>query len=219
MTFWLIFFLNRCTDKLLTVRCIIIICYIYIALFWVLKALHIEGGDLLNHHQCAASTWMWRQPYWSYIPDRPPHTSLLVERRQRWLMKPISVCMGMVRRSWCSEANGEIWPGCRGYICIFNNHRETEPRFNAPPAGLTNTPSSSNLVFPGGLPSRYWPAQPCLASVGNRSWAAGQGEIAAGLINKQPPFPSILKKGTCNCLSNNSYVSCNFEKKRENCEV
>ncbi len=43
----------------------------------------------------------------------------------------------------------------------------------APPVGLTNTSSSSNLVFPGGLPSRYWPAQPCLASVGNRSWAAG----------------------------------------------
>ncbi len=43
----------------------------------------------------------------------------------------------------------------------------------APPAGLTNTSSSSNLVISGGLPSRYWPAQPCLASVGNRSWAAG----------------------------------------------
>ncbi len=43
----------------------------------------------------------------------------------------------------------------------------------APPAGLTNTSSSSNLVFPGGLPSRYWPAQPCLVSVGNQSWATG----------------------------------------------
>ncbi len=42
-----------------------------------------------------------------------------------------------------------------------------------PPAGLTNTSSSSNLVFPGCLLSRYWPAQPCLASVGDRSWAAG----------------------------------------------
>ncbi len=41
------------------------------------------------------------------------------------------------------------------------------------PAGLTNTSSSSNLVFTGGVPSRYWPAQPCLASVGDRSWAAG----------------------------------------------
>ncbi len=29
---------------------IIIIRYIYIALFWVLKALYIEVGNLLNHH-------------------------------------------------------------------------------------------------------------------------------------------------------------------------
>ncbi len=42
-----------------------------------------------------------------------------------------------------------------------------------PPCCLTNTSSSSNLVFSGGLPSRYWPAQPCLASVGNQFWAAG----------------------------------------------
>ncbi len=70
----------------------------------------------------------------------------------------------------------------------FNDHRESGPWFNvssewrcfftvkcphyytgvlvptqttgwATPAGLTNTSSSSNLVFfPGGLPSRYWPA-------------------------------------------------------------
>ncbi len=86
---------------------------------------------------------------------------------------------------------------CHG---IFNDHRESGPRFNvssksvltlqcprhntgalgltqttglAPPAGLTNTSSSSNLLFSGGLPSRYWPAQPCLASVGNQSWATG----------------------------------------------
>ncbi len=37
---------------------IIIIPYIYIALFWVLKALYMEGGNFLNHNQCAASTWM-----------------------------------------------------------------------------------------------------------------------------------------------------------------
>ncbi len=52
----------------------------------------------------------------------------------------------------------------------FRTH--TEHRVT-PPAGITNTSSSSNLVFSGGLPSRYWPAQPCLASVGNQSWAAG----------------------------------------------
>ncbi len=31
----------------------------------------------------------------------------------------------------------------------------TQTTGRAPPAGLTNTSSSSNLVFPGGLPSRY----------------------------------------------------------------
>ncbi len=41
------------------------------------------------------------------------------------------------------------------------------------PAGLTNTSSSSNLVFPGGLHPGTDQAQPCLASVGNQSWAAG----------------------------------------------
>ncbi len=68
------------------------------------------------------------------------------------------------------------------------------------PAGLTNTSSSRNLVFPGGLPSRSWPAQPCLASVGNRSWAAGwygcwllhwqatQGHHVAGRFSKNCLF-------------------------------
>ncbi len=35
--------------------------------------------------------------------------------------------------------------------------RPTQTTGWAPPADLTNTSSSSNLVFPGGLPSRYWP--------------------------------------------------------------
>ncbi len=43
--------------------------------------------------------------------------------------------MGMIRRPFWSEANGEIWPGCRGYTPtghpgIFNDHRESGPRFN-----------------------------------------------------------------------------------------
>ncbi len=45
------------------------ICYVYIVLFWALKALYIEVGNLLNHHQCAASTWMMRrQPYCARTP-------------------------------------------------------------------------------------------------------------------------------------------------------
>ncbi len=143
-------------------------------------------------------------------PECPPHTSLLVERRRS---DEANQSMGMIRRPWWSEANGEIWPGCRGvtpllfflkYILGFlmttvcqdlslTSHPKdgafwqysvcphhysgvlgpTQTAGWAPPAGLTNISSSSNLVFTGGLPSRYWPAQTCLASVGNRSWAAG----------------------------------------------
>ncbi len=53
---------------------------------------------------------------------------------------------------WCdgSHSAPELW-GCRG---------------EHPPAGLTNTSSSSNLVFPGGLPSRYWPGLTLLSFSG-----------------------------------------------------
>ncbi len=36
----------------------------------------------------------------------------------------------------------------------------------APPASLTSTSFSSNLVFPGGLPSRYWPGSTLLSFSG-----------------------------------------------------
>ncbi len=36
----------------------------------------------------------------------------------------------------------------------------------APPAGLNNTSSSSNLVFPGGLPSSYWPGSALISFSG-----------------------------------------------------
>jgi len=66
-----------------------IIRYIYIALFLGPQSASHGRGNLFNHHQCAASTW----PGWcdcSHIaPERPPHTSLLVERTS--VMKPISI--------------------------------------------------------------------------------------------------------------------------------
>ncbi len=83
---------------------IIIICYIYIALFWVLKALYIEGGNLFNHHQCAASTWMMRrQPYWARTPTT--HQLIGGEETEWWSQSED----GVIRRPWWSEANGEIW--------------------------------------------------------------------------------------------------------------
>ncbi len=41
-------------------------------------------------------------------PERPPHTSLSVERRES---DEANQCMGMIRRPWWSEDNGRIWPG------------------------------------------------------------------------------------------------------------
>ncbi len=112
---------------------IIIICYIYIALFWVLKALYIEGEE---------------------SPQPPPMccihlddvtAAILCQNAQhtpaywwRGDSDEANRCMEMIRRPWWSEANGQIWPGCRGYTLlffeghpgIFNDHRESGPRFN-----------------------------------------------------------------------------------------
>ncbi len=94
------------------------------------------------------------------------------------------------------KANRQIWPECRGHTPtlfhpgILNDHRETGPQFDvssegwcfshhytgalgpthttweAPPAGLTSTSPSSNLVFLRGLPSRYWPLSTLLSFSG-----------------------------------------------------
>ncbi len=152
-------------------------------------------GSLLKHHQCAASTWMMRrQPQHNGASALTTH-QLQVERRERSSQSSGWGLLG--GHDWQGPVEG-IWPGHRGYTptlyekChgIFNDHRESGPRFNvsserrcsfdsivspslywvgptqttgwAPPAGLTNTSSNSNLVFPGGLPSRYRPGSTLL---------------------------------------------------------
>ncbi len=113
---------------------LIIICYVHKALFWVLKALYMDGGNLFNNHQCAASTWMMRrQPYCTRMPTT--HQLIGGEETEWWSQ---SVDMWIIRRPWWSESNGWIWPGCRSYslLCfeghpgIFNDHRESESRVN-----------------------------------------------------------------------------------------
>ncbi len=103
--------------------------------------------------------------------------------------------MGIIKRPWLIRASGGNWPGhwdytptlyekCHG---IINDHRESGPWFNVsserrcfltvlcprhftgalgPTQGLTNTSSSSNIVFLGGLPSRYWPGSTLLSFSG-----------------------------------------------------
>ncbi len=50
-------------------------------------------------------------------------------------------------------------------ITILGHRTHTDCRW-APPAGLSNTSSYSNLVFPGRLPSRYWPGSALLSFSG-----------------------------------------------------
>ncbi len=161
----------------------------YIALFWVLKALYIEGGDLLNHHQCAASTM--DDATAAILRQNAQHTPTYWWREDR-VMKPIRVWGilgghdGHDGGQWGKfgqEARVTPLLYFKRHPGIFYDHRESGPRFSVSSegrcflhysvpvtilgfrthtdyrvrAGLTNTSSSSNLVFPGGLPSRYWP--------------------------------------------------------------
>ncbi len=113
---------------------IIIICYIYIALFLVLKALYIERGDLHNHHQCVASTM--NDATAAILRQNAHHTPAYWWRGDR-MMKPISVW------GWLGGLDGQRPMGkfgqyagvtpllfFEGYPGIFNDHRESGCRFN-----------------------------------------------------------------------------------------
>ncbi len=130
--------------------------YIYSAccvLLYTQSALQSCGGSLLNHHQCAASTWMIHR---TTAPVRSPHNSyrwrgqkdganqvyaltthqLQVERR---VIEPIK-WMGIIRRPVVG-----IWPGHRGYTLLFTKRAmgflmTTESQ----DLGLTSHPKDGN---------------------------------------------------------------------------
>ncbi len=121
----------KCTHLNACNYIIIIICYIYIALFWVLKALYIVRGNLLNHHQCAASTWMMRRQ-----PDcaRTP-TAHQLTGGEETVVKPIRIW------GWLGDHDGQRPMGkfdqdarvtpllfFEGHPGMFNDHRKSEPR-------------------------------------------------------------------------------------------
>ncbi len=92
------------------------------------------GGSLLNHHQCAASTWMMRrQPKYNGASALTTPATGGEERE----IEPIK-WMGIIRKPWLKGPVEGIWPGHLGYTptlyaeChgIFNDHRESGPRFN-----------------------------------------------------------------------------------------
>ncbi len=151
-----------------------------------------EGGLSSNHHQCAASTWMMRrQPQYNGASALTTH-QLQVERRESHRAK----WMGIIRRSWLTRASGSNLARTPGSFLLFKRNAmgflmttenqdlgltshpkdyhvpilghlgPTQTTGWTPPAGLTNSSSSSNLVFPWGLPSRYWPGSTLLSFSG-----------------------------------------------------
>ncbi len=123
-------------------------------------------GDSDEANQCMG---MIRRPWWSeasgqILPGCRVNTPLFFEGHPGILMATESQDLGLTSHPKDSSFFGIVSPSLHWVL------GPTQTAGWAPPAGLTNTSSSSNLVFIGGLPSRYWPAQPCLASVGNRSW-------------------------------------------------
>ncbi len=112
--------------------------HLYSAFLDTQSALHSKGAI------SSSTTNVQHPPGWCdgshSAPERPPHTSLLVERRQS---DEANQCMEMIRRPWWSEASGLVWPGCRGNTPTlfrrtsldFNDHRESGPRFNVSSEG------------------------------------------------------------------------------------
>ncbi len=121
---------------------IIIIPYIYIALFWVLKVLYIEGreGGGESPHPPLMCSIHLDDATVAILCQNAHHTPAYWWRGDS---DEANQCMGMIRRPWWSEANGRIWPGCRGYTLLFfkghpgivNDYRESGPQFNVSSEG------------------------------------------------------------------------------------
>ncbi len=101
------------------------------------KALYNHvGGSLLNHHQCAASTWMMRrQPQHNGASALTTH-QLQVERRESHRANQVDgdYWEAMIDKGQWREFGQDtgvtpllFYDECHG---IFNDHRESGPRFN-----------------------------------------------------------------------------------------
>ncbi len=108
--------------------------HLYSAFLGTQSALH-RRGNLLNHHQCVASTWMMRrQPYCAKTPTT--HHQLI------GVMKTISVweLLGghdgqRLMGKFGHDAGVTPLLFFEGHPGIFNGHRESWPRFNVSSEG------------------------------------------------------------------------------------
>ncbi len=131
---------------------IIIICYIYIALLWVLKALYIVGGKSPQHDQCSASTWIIRQQ--PYCPRTPTTHQLIGGEETEWCRIYGDVW------GWLGGHDGQRPMGkfvqdagvtpllfFEGHPGIFNDHRESGPRFNISSGGQACIKSAHRILW------------------------------------------------------------------------
>ncbi len=113
---------------------------IYIALYCVLlytqSALQSYSGSLLNHHQCAASTWMMRrQPQHNSASALTTH-QLQVERRESHRANQVDgdYWEAMIDKGQWREFGQDtgVTPllFTMSVMGFFNDHRESGPRFN-----------------------------------------------------------------------------------------
>ncbi len=98
-----------------TIIIIIIIHYIYIALFWVLRVLYIEeagGGGGGTPQPPPVCSIHLDDVTAAILRQNAHHTPAYWWRGDS---DAANLCVGMIRRLWWSEANGEICPGCWTY--------------------------------------------------------------------------------------------------------
>ena len=139
----------------------------YILYSTFLDAYSDEGETHLNPQECVAPTWVMHGCH--FAPERSPHTSCVNNVFANWIGDDAMA-------DWKSQiGNLARTPGnpllfAKSITGSFNDHRESRPRFNvsserrrllqhsAPITAVGHWryfDSSSNLVFPGGLPSKY----------------------------------------------------------------
>ncbi len=98
--------------------------HLYSALLYIQSAWQSCGGSLLNHHLCAASTWMMRR-----LPQDNGASAVTSYRwRGERVIEPIK-WMGIIRRPWLTRASGGNLARTPGYTPTLYE-RESGPQFN-----------------------------------------------------------------------------------------
>ncbi len=101
-----------------------------------------------------------KNQWWEFGQDTGVSPLLFTRSAMGFLMTTESQDLGLTSHPKDGAFYSIVSPSLYWGIRTHTDHRVSTP------AGITNTSSSSNLVFPGGLPSRYWPGSAQLSFSG-----------------------------------------------------